>query len=195
MKEDVTMRSICFAALLAATAPLLSAGPISITPIPSSGNVSGKAGSVVGWGFTLTNTTSDWLVLTGSSFTGSQTFGTYLDYLSLTNAPLYVAGPAPESPTVMQTWSPAATPRLGLGEFDINPTAIPNLVITGNIVVHYSLFSQDPNDPNFDPSSVVVPDATVSDPVTISLTPEPATAALMLAGALGMVAARRCRRR
>ena len=155
----------------------------TITTIPASGNVSGPPGSVVGWGFTLTNLDpSDWVILTGSSFTGSQVQGTYVDYLSLASAPVYVAGPSPESSTITQTWNLAS--QLGLGEFDINPTAAPGL-ITGNIVVHYSEFSQDPNDPNFDPdTSTVIADATLSAPASIGVVPEPGTLGLIFAGAL-----------
>lgn len=171
-------------AVLAALACLASAqaAPLpTITLLPSDGDVGGAPGSVVGWGFTLVETApSDWVVLTGSEFTGSQVFGTYVDYLSLPNAPLYVAGPAPESLTVMAPWDGSSNPPLGVGEFDINPTAAPGTGISGNLVVHYSLFSQDPNDPNFDPdTSTVVADATLSNAVDITVAPEPSSLLLV----------------
>jgi hypothetical protein len=124
-------------------------------------------------------------MLTGSEFTGSEIYGNYVDYLSLPTAPQYVAGPAPENSTVTQTWDFPL--QLGLGEFDINPTALPGADITGNIVVHYSVFSQDPNDPNFDPdTSTVIADATVSDSVQIQVSPEPASLVMMSTALLGL---------
>ena len=162
----------------------------TIDLLPSSGNVAGAPGSVVGWGFTLTFTaSSDWVVLTGSEFTGSQVFGTYVDYLSLPSAPLYVAGPSPESSTVTAPWNNSSIPPIGVGEFDINSTALPGARIAGDIVVHYSLFSQDPNDPNFDPdTSTVVADATVSDAVRINVTATPEPSVLLpLATVLGAI--------
>jgi hypothetical protein len=188
------MTRICFSIILAAMfGPLASAAllPPTITPIPASGNVAGMQGTVVGWGFTLTNPdASDWVVLTGSSFTGSQVLGHYVDYLA---ASFWVAGPAPESSTIQQVWNQASL--LGLGEFDINKVAAPGL-IGGNIVVHYSEFSQDPNDPNFDPdTSTVIADGTLATQVGISINavPETGTLGLLLAGALPFVLRRHCR--
>lgn len=175
------MKRITLAFLITAVfASCAQPAPIpAITLLPSS--AAGNPGSVVGWGFVLTYTApSDWVVLTGSEFTGSEVYGTYIDYLSLSNAPLYVAGPAPESSTVQEPWKSSSKPPLGIGEFDINSTALVGASITGDIVVHYSVFSQDPNSPNFDPdTSTVVADATLSEPVQVSVSPEPASLFLM----------------
>jgi len=180
------MKRITLAILIAAAAAAgAQAATIpTLTLLPVSGNVAGLPGTVVGWGFTLTFTDpSDWVILTGSEFTGSPVYGTYVDYLSLASAPLYVAGPAPESSTVQQAWDSSLL--LGVGEFDINPTALIDAVIKGNIVVHYSVFSMDPNDPNFNPdTSTVVADATLSAPAQVTVTPEPSSLLLMLSAAL-----------
>jgi len=180
------MKRITLAILIAAAvaAGAQAATIPTLTLLPVSGKVAGLPGTVVGWGFTLTFTDpSDWVILTGSAFTGSPVYGTYVDYLSLGSAPLYVAGPAPESSTVQQTWDSSLL--LGIGEFDINPTALIDAVITGNIVVHYSVFSMDPNDPNFNPdTSTVVADGTVSAPAQVTVTPEPASLLLMLSAVL-----------
>jgi hypothetical protein len=94
-----------------------------------------------------------------------------------------VAGPAPESSTVQQAWNSSLL--LGVGEFDINPTALIDAVIKGNIVVHYSVFSMDPKDPNFNPdTSTVVADATLSAPAQVTVTPEPSSLLLMLGAVL-----------
>jgi len=153
-----------------------AADSITFTLDPASGNVQGNPGAVVGWGFSLTNPTSNWAVLDGSSFTGSTVYGTYVDYLSQA---FYVAGPSPESSTVSETWNPSAL--LGVGEFDINSTAPPGTEISGNIMVDYSVYSVDPYDLNFDPSvDTVVADATLSDPVQIAVVPEPSSLMLLM---------------
>jgi hypothetical protein len=174
--------AIVIAAVFAACAQ--AAAIPTLTLLPANGQVAGLPGTVVGWGFTLTYTDpSDWVILTGSEFTGSPVYGTYVDYLSLATAPLYVAGPAPESSTVQQAW--VSSSMLGVGEFDINSTALIDAVIQGNIVVHYSVFSMDPNDPNFNPdTSTVVADATLSEAAQITVTPEPPSLLLMLSGVL-----------
>lgn len=158
-----------------AAAAWAQAGPVSLRLLPNSGAGGGQPGTVVGWGFTITNSGSpDWIVLTGSNFTGSTVYGSYVDYLSLGNAPLYVAGPSPESATISQVWNASSHPPLGLGEFDINSTALPGAIIPGTIQVSYDVFSQDPNDPNFDPGSFVT-SGTVSASSDVVVTPEPAS--------------------
>ena len=190
------MKQITFAILVAAAlATSANPAPIpSVTLLPSNGSVAGNPGSVVGWGFTLTyNAPSDWVVLTGSEFTGSPVYGTYVDYLSLSNAPLYLAGPAPESSVITQPWISSSNPPLGLGEFDINSTAPGGTHISGDILIHYSVFSQDPNDPNFDPdTSTVVADATLSNPVGVNVSPEPASV-VTVSAALSLCALARLR--
>lgn len=185
------MKKTTFAFLIiTAFAARVQSAPVpSITLLPSSSTA--NPGSVVGWGFVLTySAPSDWVVLTGSQFTGSPLFGTYADYLSLPNTPLYVAGPAPESSTVQQQWNPFSNPPLGVGEFDLNSSAIAAASITGNIVVHYSVFSQDPNAPNFNPdTSTVVADATLSEPVQVNVVPEPAPLIMMSPALLSLLLA------
>ena len=190
MKRMVS--TICLAAAFTA---LTYAGPLvpAIQTLPSNGDVAGPPGSVVGWGFTLSfSDPSDWVVLNDSNFTGSTVYGNYVDYLALLTAPLYVAGPAPESSTVTQPWT--STPALGLGEFDINSTAPPGTPIKGNIAVDYSIFSQDPNDPNFDPGSFVTA-GTLDASVEIDVAPEPGSLLLIGAGILPFGLALRLRRR
>jgi len=165
----------------AAFAVCAQADPVTITLLPASGEIVGQPGQPIGWGFTLTNPSpDDWVVLTGSEFLGSQVYGTYVDYLSLASAPLYVAGPAPESSTVTQAWDPNLL--LGVGAFDVNATTPTDTDISGNIVIHYSVFSQDPNDPNFDPdTATLVPDATISTSAMITVTtPEPSLLASLI---------------
>jgi len=188
------MTRFAFAAsAMLAFAACAGATPIpTISLIPASGTVGGLPGSVVGWGFTLSyDATSDWVVLTGSVFTGSSTYGNYVDYLAVND---YVAGPgyAP----LDQAWD--AGSQSGVGEFDINPTALPGADISGDLVIHYTVFDVDPNSPVFDPDTdTVVADATVSNPAAAQVTPEPSSLALLLGSGLftlAFVARRRARR-
>ena len=160
--------------LAAASAVCSQAAPV-LNLLPATGSVSGSPGAAVGWGFTLTDSTpSEWVILTGSQFTGSPIFGAYVDYLSSNSAPTYVVGPAPENSTIQAAWNRST--MAGLGEFDINSTA--GLVsVPGNIVVHYSVFSADPLSPNFNPdTATVLADAAVSVPAQVNITPEPGSA-------------------
>ncbi len=170
------MKRVILTILIAmAFSAFAAADSITFTLDPASGNVKGDPGSVVGWGFTFTNTTSNWVVLDSSSFTGSTVDGSYADYLS---SAFYIVGPSPESSTVSETWNPSALS--GVGEFDINTTAAPGTVIPGDIVVDYSVYSVDPNDPNFDPSiDTVTADATLSAPASVTV-PEPSSFPLLM---------------
>jgi len=190
------MKRITLALLIAgALAVSARAAVLSLTLLPNSGTVSGGPGTVVGWGFTVTYSGSpDWLVLTGSDFTGSTVYGSYVDYLSLGNAPLYVAGPSPESSTISQSWNASSSPPLGLGEFDINATALPGAFIAGSLEVSYDLFSQDPNDPNFDPGTFVT-SGKVSAPAEVDVTPEPAPLLTLGTAMLLLLAFERSRRK
>jgi hypothetical protein len=175
------MNRIVLVLMAAAFVTCAQADP-TLTLLPTSGAVGGLPGTTVGWGFTLTDTsTSNWIVLNDSYFVGSPVYGTYTDYVSLA---FDVAGPAPESPTVSQAWNQAL--QLGVGAFLIYATDPGGIVIPGTINVDYSVFSQDPNNPNFDPNSFLTA-GTFSDPVQILVTPEPASW-ILLTGA-GLVAA------
>jgi hypothetical protein len=143
----------------------------------------------VGWGYTLTNT-ADFLVVTGASFTPSSLYGSFQDYISAFN--FIVVGPSPESPSVSQAFNPGT--HGGVGAFTVSSTAPSGIAITGNIVLNYSLFSQDPNAPNFDPgASLLVADATISAPAVVNIVPEPATFLLIAGPLLLAVALRRAK--
>lgn len=154
---------------------------ITLTETPASV----EPGGVIGLGFTLTNNNpSDYVVLTGSDFTGTPVYGTYRDYLA--TGPLYVAGPSPESATITQPWNGSS--MLGVGEFDTFATDPSGTTVAGSIDIHYSVFSQDPNSPTFDPGSQVgPPDNILAVPVTFVVSPEPASVALTGIALAGIV--------
>ncbi len=189
------MKRLSLVVLLAAALAALAYGDptITISTLPLSGTVGGAPGTVVGWGFTLTDTFPDqWVILNDSSFTGLQVNGTYVDYV-VDN--FYVAGPAPESSTLQVAWNPSLIPPQGLGEFDLNPTALPGAPITGNILVDYQLFSQDPSSPDFDPDTSFITAGSVDAAVDINVVPEPASIFLIGGSILLLAIAFRWRRK
>lgn len=168
------MNRIVLVLMAAAFATCAQADTLTLTP--TSGVVGGLPGTAVGWGFTLTDTsTTNWLVLNDSYFVGSPVYGSYVDYV-VSN--FYVAGPG--SP-LQVTWDQGSLS--GTGEFDIYATDQSGIPIPGTINVDYTVFSEDPTSVNFDPSSFVAT-GTFSDPVQIQVTPEPASWILLMGVAL-----------
>lgn len=165
--------TVFFAALVAANLFGDSLVP-TFALFPNSGTVSGIQGSVVGWGYDITNNDpADWLVLNDSFVTGdlsTGTFGTYVDYIA---SNFIVIGPSSSTGDVAFNQGAAGT-----GEFDIN-AFVPPTTITGAVNIDYSLFSQDPNNPNFDPGSFItsgtVSAAAAVQVVGVSTVPEPAS--------------------
>jgi len=141
----------------------------------------GKAGTVTGWGYDITNTDPiDFLVLNDSTVSGglsTGTFGTYIDYIA---SNFIVIGPGLDTGPVNFSQGVA-----GIGEFDIVAFVPPNLRIPGAINLDYSLFSQDPNNPNFDPGSLVA-SGTVSASTAVQVVPEPGTGLLMAGASLAL---------
>jgi hypothetical protein len=62
------IRALTLAIWFIGVAGTASANPFTFSTVPGSGVISGPAGSTIGWGYTLTNTSlTDWLVLTAVS--------------------------------------------------------------------------------------------------------------------------------
>jgi hypothetical protein len=184
------MCSVFLAALLAWTA---QAAP-TFALVPSSGTISGNSGDVVGWGYDVTNTDpANWLVLDDSFVSGSLasgTFGTYNDYIA---SNFIVIDPSQSTGVV--TFSQGSS---GMGEFDVDAIVPPNTTIPGSISLDYSLFSQDPNSPTFDPNSLVssgTVSATAEVDVNTSTAPEPGSMWLIIASLLPIAWVVRQRRR
>lgn len=147
---------------------------------PTSGAISGTAGSPVGWGFTLSNS-SDFAVISSSNFClgssgvtspcASPTIGTYTDEIA---ANFIIAGPSPESPVVTQTFS--ATLATGVGSFSITSGEPVAATDVGQIVLTYDLYSVDPNSGGFDPIADLLSAGNfLTAPASVSVTPIPVT--------------------
>ena len=173
------MKPIVLAAVFAAALASANAATVpAFTLLPSI--ASGLPGAVTGWGYDITNTDPDnFLVLNDSTVSGSLstgTFGTYVDYIALN---FIVIGPGAGTGPV--NFSPGTA---GVGEFDI-VQFVPIMAIPGAIDLDYSLFSQDPNSPNFDPGSLVA-SGTVSANTAVQVVPEPGTVFLLAAASLAL---------
>lgn len=185
-------------AVLAFLTVSAKADPVTLTLNPSGGALTGPAGSLVGWGFTL-DAGSAFAIVTGSDFCVgavsspcSNSFGSYTDF---TQSQFIVAGPAPAT----ETFSNAM--QTGTGSFLINSGSTGT--ITGNIVMFFDLFSVDPNSTLFDPNTDLISEgdmALASASVTVGTsgsggggtpTPEPGSLLLVISGlAISVFAAR-----
>jgi hypothetical protein len=173
---------ICRMAALALLAGTLSAAPI-LTLSPA--NASGSPGTTTGWGFSVTNDTSLYLVISGSTASGfGFGIGSLTDYLGLN---FYVF-----NPNSSRTVDFDAATTQGIGGYAINAGAIPPASDSGIFSIVYDLYVNDPNDPSFAPDLSDVLGLTfgpVTAQVTVSTTdiPEPATLGMAgLAIALGL---------
>jgi hypothetical protein len=172
------MKPILFAGLLTAFATTGAYALPVLTLIPTVAG--GFAGGVTGWGYDITNPDpTNFLVLNDSFATGGLStgvFGHYVDYIA---ANFIVIGPNGDSGPVAFNRSTMA----GVGEFDFNAVVPPNTKVPGTINIEYSLFSQNPNDPNFDPGSFVS-SGTASAAAEADVVPEPGSGVLVGASLL-----------
>jgi hypothetical protein len=193
MKTEFTLSNLLLAIVFSGIG---QAAVITFQLDPANGQVSGTAGQTVGWGFTLSNSGPDFLVVTGTSFVNTplSSFGTYTDLLSpqiTAGSSFLVIGPTPETPSLTEVFN--AGLQTGVGQFTFAKTAAGT--VSGNIVVDYALFSVSPNDPSFDPSvDTVTADATISAPATLVVTPEPGTITLTLFAGASLILYRSGRR-
>jgi hypothetical protein len=143
---------------------------------PVGGAVSGSPGGFVGWGFSISSDT-DWLYIDSFGFT-SQTLPTtgFVDYSQIESTP--VIGPGEANPFT-QTFNQSAT--TGVGEYDIDPSAVVGAESDGTIVLTYDLFSVDPNDPSFNSDAdtistgnTLAADESITIVAPSASTPEPA---------------------
>ena len=131
------MKYILIASFLALSA---YAGP-TFTLIPSSGSIMGQPGDTVGWGFTLTSDTAEWIsVVTSSLLIESDPgLGTYTDYAGLQGGPVNGVL-APNVPAWTENFDPVN--MLGIGSYSIGSSLGFD---SGFLDLNYETFSADPN--------------------------------------------------
>ena len=171
--------------LCAATAAFLAtATHAAVLTLPAA-TLSTAPGTSAGWGFTLLNDdAANYLLVTGTEFSlaPGSAFGSYTDLLA-SRPDFVVLAPGASFGEGYNAAAPS-----GIGQFTLAPTA--NGTVSGEVQLHYALFSANPNDAGFDPDlSLVTADATVAATASVQAVPEPAS--WMLFGAAGLLAAAR----
>ena len=174
-----------FAVLMVlACPPAAQAGPFTLLP---DSDISGEAGSTIGWGYELINESTDWLVLTGIS---AGSFSHATPDSSLFDFPILAPG---------ASWSVAYDPALFQGLFQLTWDALApaGFINSGLFVLSAEFWNDDPfaggafidAAPGFSAEY----SATVTAPAPV---PEPATLLLMATGlgATGLLERRRRRR-
>jgi hypothetical protein len=188
----------CFCLLAIGTGAKADSDPPVLTLDPTGGALTGAAGSTVGWGFTLTSTSPDFALITGSDFCVgaitspcSNSLGTYTDFIG---NQFVVAGEGSLENPGTETFDNAS--MLGIGSFLINPSATGS--VSGDLVLSYDLYSVDPGASNFDPIADLISNGnfieaagsvTVGSSSTTGTVPEPATLPLLLGGIAAMILA------
>src|SRR5579875_495514 len=134
--EEIVMLKLCaiYVSFIAFSTGLSAAPMLQL--LPPSGYVSGLPGATVGWGFTLSNPDSDFLLVTGSSFDAGckgcpgppAAVGSYTDFIGNN---FVIAGPSPESQSVSQPFN--ASHQTGAGSFTFALSAPRNTSINGFI--------------------------------------------------------------
>jgi hypothetical protein len=160
----------------------LCADSISVTLLPSDGNVSGPAGSLVGWGYSITSqSTSDWFLATN------------LNADSFSNGTPTLLFDFPEiapGATVAEPFDPVN--GIGIYELQWDRPAPVGFVNSGDFTLSGQWYDGDPfNGGNFiadAPDSLLPYTATVLGSVS---TPEPGSFILFASGILQMMGCRR----
>jgi hypothetical protein len=149
-----------------------------LTLTPANGFIEGGPSETVGWGYTLSNDTSFYLLVDASYFcqlgedpaftTCTQTLGTYTDFIA-SNLTII----SPHSST-SQTFDPNF--MTGVGSYTIDPSAPLYSMDTGSVVATYQEYMGNP----LVSGTQVSGDIELSASAMVEAVPEPAT--LTLAG-------------
>lgn len=145
-------------------------GVVSFSALPA--DISGPPGSTVGWGYSITNDTSDWL----QTMNVDQGIFQHGTFTSLFDFPVIAPG---ATVTVDFVFTNGTGIDTGLGEFAWDANAPAGFVNSGLFVLSYDLFSVDPLlDPNAIPLG---PEASTSTPYSATVS-EPSSLYLALSG-------------
>jgi hypothetical protein len=170
-----------------------SAHVLTLTP---SGTVSGPPGATAGWGYSITNSSSQYMVIVNSYFcesgqdplftTCTQSLGSYSDFIASKATVI--------APMSTATVSFNAQASLGLGAYAIRNSVTAGQSDSGSIVVEYDLYTANPftdptaqlvgGDAELTASAVVlVTSATITSVPTLSNWALAALAVLLIASA------------
>jgi len=112
---------------------------------PADGVVSGAPGSSVGWGFTMTNgnfwVAIDSVVVENETSPVSGASGGFTSYMDL------IGGLTGGATAPNQTWTQSFAPRnpgTGVGQYVIDPSTPPGAADSGDFLIYYDEFSDDP---------------------------------------------------
>jgi len=172
-------------AALLVSAALATADDISLSLIPISGDVSGLPGSTVGWGYTTTNDTPEWikaLSLSADSFS-SGTPSSIFDFPAV--APM---GSVTLDFSLVATGSCLAPP-CGLYDLVWDAGAPGGFANSGTFTVSSDYFDQNPANPGATDLGPA-PDASAAYSATVpsTATPEPPTTVLLITCFIGLSA-------
>jgi hypothetical protein len=168
-----------------------------LTLNPVNGALSGHAGQLVGWGFTIQDDTF-WLTVAGtdfcSSFTGTfacdpthpVSNGSYMDFTQFNfvdSEPSSIGGPD------MSQQNFDAPSHLGAGSFTI-AAGTPDTLLSGKIVVAYNLYNGDPTSGGIQQGGMNY----ITSNASVQVAPEPETLLLMGTALAGVGLLLRCAR-
>lgn len=162
------------AILLASAAPLAEAALVIDRLDPAGGALTGTPGTLLGWGFKITNESdTDWLQLTASDFSPAPGWWTYTDFIASSDILL--------GPKVSLTQVFDAAGGTGTGSFLIDALANPGDAITGTIILTYDGYNGDPTQGGADQTLF---SETAASPASVTVqaptsTPEPSSAVLV----------------
>jgi hypothetical protein len=155
---------------------------VTLTLVPASGSVAGPPGSTVGWGYTITNGTAEWI----------QTMGLSSDpFLGGTPEQIFdFPAVGPDSAVTLDfsltTTASCAFPPCGLYDLTWDTTAPVGLTDRGTFTMASDFFSAKPGTPGATDLGPA-PDASAAYSATV--VPEPSSLHLLLFG-LGVLAVR-----
>jgi hypothetical protein len=175
VRSVFTVALLGLAVLLSATT--CRADGISFGTLPATGSVSGSPGSTVGWGYTLTNNTSNWLEAVDLS-AGSFTIGSPVAIIFF-DLPIL----APQTSVTVQF---NAQTDAGLYELDLFPNAPLGASNTGTFLLDSQYFSGDPLSCGLSCLIGAAPELTANYTATVTSVPEPASLILLVSGLLGV---------
>jgi hypothetical protein len=153
------------------------AASISLSLLPST-SISGPAGSTVGWGYRITNSTSNWvetLNLTADIFTNGTP-------VSIFDFPVIAPNSFVAMPFSQALTAACLVPDCGLFEFTWNPGVLPGTTNSGTFTITSEFFGTNPLT---DPNAIDLgagPDVTASYSVRVSAptVPEPSSLFLLV---------------